>query len=53
MQEQPVDIGLECPEDYVHQGQGTAGRNDSSAGSVQMSAILGGTTNRDVPRNIP
>jgi hypothetical protein len=50
MQEQTVYVGLERPWDHARQEPSRAGQNDSSAGSVGASAILGGSADRDFPR---
>jgi hypothetical protein len=49
--EHPVCIGLVQPGDHVHRGPIAAGRNGSSAGIVEVSAIVGGFADRDDPRN--
>jgi hypothetical protein len=49
--EHPVCIGLERPGDHVLWGQSVAGQNGLSAGSVGVSVIAGGISDRDVPRS--
>jgi hypothetical protein len=50
IQREPVYVGSERPWDHAHQGLSMAGWNDSSAGSVGASAVLGATSSKDTPR---
>jgi hypothetical protein len=53
MQQEPMYIGSERPCGNVHCGLSTAGQIDPYAGSVGALSTLGGTADRDTPRNTP